>query len=119
MRLIVLDKCVDFRDICLNLSREIPPEAIRGGILDFFRCNFRPEVDNYVISGTAVDNAGLDVPVELGNSRSNGSRDIREADFVSDERTYPIRQKRLRSVSPNMAEKCRGRRLWVAVLQDV
>ena len=28
VRLIVLDGCVKFRDLCLNHSREIPPEAV-------------------------------------------------------------------------------------------
>ena len=47
----------------------------------------RPEVDNDVISGVAVDNVGMDVLIKLGNSRSNGLRDIPGADFVSNERT--------------------------------
>ena len=32
----VLDKCVKFHDPCLNHSREIPPEAVGGGIFDSF-----------------------------------------------------------------------------------
>ena len=47
----------------------------------------RPEIDNYVISGQVVDNVGLDVPIKFGDSKSNGFRDIRGADFVSNERT--------------------------------
>ena len=47
----------------------------------------RPEIDNDVISGVAVNNAGVDVPIKFGDSRSNGFPDIRGADFVSNERT--------------------------------
>ena len=59
----------------------------------------KPEVDNDVISSVAVDNAGMDVPIKLGDSRSNGFRDIRGADFVWNERTnigktYPKSEKR-------------------------
>ena len=35
----------------------------------------------------AVGNVGVDVHVQLDGSRSNGFRDIREVDFVSNERT--------------------------------
>ena len=35
----------------------------------------------------AVDNVGMDVPIKLGASSSNGFRDIRGADLVSNERT--------------------------------
>ena len=60
----VLDKCVKFRDLSLNHSREIPREAVGGGIFDsFFRYNFRPEVDNDAIFSVAVDNIGVDVHV--------------------------------------------------------
>ena len=49
---------------------------------------YRPEVDNDIISGVAVDNAGRDVPIKLGDSRSNIFRDIRGGgDFVSNKRT--------------------------------
>ena len=41
-----------------------------------------------VISGVAADYVGMDVHVKFGDSRSNGSRDIRGADFESNERTY-------------------------------
>ena len=47
----------------------------------------RPEVDNGVISGMAVDNVGMDVPIKFGDSRPSGFRDIRGADFVSTKRT--------------------------------
>ena len=53
----------------------------------FFPYNFRPEADSDVISGMAVDNVGMDVPIKFGDSSSNGFRDIRGADFVSNERT--------------------------------
>ena len=36
--------CVKFHD-----SRNIPSEAAGGGIFDYFRDNFRPEVDTDVI----------------------------------------------------------------------
>ena len=47
----------------------------------------------------AVDNVGMDVPIKFDDSRSNGFRDIRGADFVSNERTnigkaYPNSMKR-------------------------
>ena len=40
-----------------------------------------------VISSAFVGQVGVDVHVKFGDSRSNGSRDIRAADFVSNERT--------------------------------
>ena len=47
-----------------NRSREIPPEAVGGGSFDScFRHNLRPDVDNDVLSGMAVDNFGMDVRV--------------------------------------------------------
>ena len=74
-----------FLGTSLNRSREISSEVVGGDIVGRrFRYNFRPEVDSDVVSGAAVDNVG---PVKLGDSRSNGFRDIRGADFVSNERT--------------------------------
>ena len=35
-RPIVLDKCVKFDDLSLNRSQEILPEAVGGGIFEFF-----------------------------------------------------------------------------------
>ena len=65
-----------------------------------FPYNFRLEVDNDVISGTAVDNVGMEVAIKFGDSRSNCFRDIRGVGFVSNERTlaqaYPNSTKRLR-----------------------
>ena len=69
-----------------------------------FRYNFRSEVDNDVLSGVAVDNVGMDVRLKLGDSRSNGFRDIGGTDLVSNERTrrsLPQRgAERLSGVSP-------------------
>ena len=51
-------------------------------------CDLLPiESDNDVISGVAVENVGMDVPIKFGDSRSNGFRNIQGADFVSNERT--------------------------------
>ena len=48
------------------------------GIFDvFLRGNFRLEVDSDVISGVVIDLAGVKTLVELGDSRSNRSRDMR------------------------------------------
>ena len=52
----------------------------------FFRYNRRPEVDNVVISSVAIDYVSMDIRVKSGDSRSNGSGDIRGAAFVSYER---------------------------------
>ena len=82
-----LNKRLKFNDPSLNRFREIPPESVGGGIFDCFPYNFRPEVHNDVISGMAVNNVGVDVPIKFGGSRSNGFRNIRGADFVSNERT--------------------------------
>ena len=51
----------------------------------FFPYNFRPEEDNDVMSSVAVDSVGMDVYIKYGDSRSSGFRDIRGADFVSNE----------------------------------
>ena len=46
----------DFRDPCMHNSREIPPEAVGGGIIDScFPDNFRPEAGGDVISGVVVE----------------------------------------------------------------
>ena len=65
----------------------------------FFHYNFRSEVDSDDISSVAADHVGVNVHVQFGDSRSNGSRDIRGTDFVLNERAnmtegYHIRQKR-------------------------
>ena len=86
---VVSDKPVKFGYLCLNRSRQIPPEAVGSGILKFFRENFQPEVATDVISSAAVESVSVDVRVKLGDSRSNGSPDISGADCVSNERTLP------------------------------
>ena len=76
---VVPNNHVKFGDPRLNRSREMPPEAVGGGIFDgFFRCSFRPEVVNDIISVANVVQVGMDVPVKLGDSGSNGSRDIQQ-----------------------------------------
>ena len=61
---VVLDKCVKFHDPSLKRSQEILTEAVGGWNFDcFFTYNFRPEADNDVILGVAVDNVGMDVCV--------------------------------------------------------
>ena len=67
-------------------SRPKADSDVGGGIFGgCFRYNFRREVDNDVISGVVVDYVRIDISVKFGNSRSNGFRDIRGADFVSSE----------------------------------
>ena len=63
--------------------REIPPQAVGGGIFDRFSNvdNFRLEVVSAVKSTTV-----LDFRVNLGDSRSNRSGVIRLVHFVTDER---------------------------------
>ena len=58
-----------------------------------FRYNFRPEVGDDVISGLVVEHFGMDVTVKFGDSRSNGSRDIRGAGFVSNEHDRSLSDK--------------------------
>ena len=100
MSRIVLEKSVKCRDRCLNHSREIPPQAVGSGIFDSFSLYFRPEVDNDVISSVTVDYVGLDVRVKFGDSRSNGSRNIRGADFASSELTNMIEAYLIRAKLP-------------------
>ena len=83
----------------ITLSKTLNPFRIRWTVIDKWRPendpNFsrlcaiccRTEVDNDVISGVVVDNVGIDFHIKLGDSRSNGFRDIRGADFVSNERS--------------------------------
>ena len=108
----VLDKCLKCRDPSFNRSREIPPEAIGNGIFDsFFRYNSRPEENNDVVSGVAVDNVGMDADVKFCDSRSNGFVYIREADFRV-ERTWrsisQYRAKHLVAFRPKMNTKVPG-----------
>ena len=46
----------------------------------------RPEAASDVIYGASVVLVGADVPIEFSNSMLNGSRDIRVAVFVTNER---------------------------------
>ena len=86
MRPVVFDDNLKFRDPSLNRSREIPLEVVGGGIFDSCFCyNFRPDIGNDVLSSVAVDYVRMDVPAKIGDSKSNGFQDIREADFVSNE----------------------------------
>ena len=86
MGLLVFDNNVKFDDPSLNCSRVIQPESVVGGIFDyFFPYNFRPDVANDDISGMTVDNVGMDVALKFGDSRSDDFRDIRGANFVSNE----------------------------------
>ena len=98
-----LDKLVKLRDPCLNFSREIPPEAVGGGIFDSFHDNFRPEVVSDVISGGAVEHVGVDVHVEYVDDSGQSVLEIFDGLIVC--RTnmtvaYHMRQKRLTCVSP-------------------
>ena len=99
---VLLHKDVKFHGPSFNCSREIQAEAVRGGIFDCFPYNFRLEVYNDVVSRTAIDNVGGDVLVKFGDSMSNSFRDIRGADFVSNEhdREYPNSAGRLSGISP-------------------
>ena len=56
---------IERNDTSLNRSPEIPPEAVplEAVFSTGFHYNFRPEVNNDVISGIAVDNVGVDVSV--------------------------------------------------------
>ena len=82
---LVLDKLAKFHDPSMNCSPEIPSKLSEVAFSTVFPYKFRPEVDNDVISGTAVDNVGMDVPIKYRDSRSNGFRDIRVADFAPNE----------------------------------
>ena len=59
-------------------------------MVNLFRHNFRPEVDNDVISVRLWTTSVWMSFVTFGDSRSNGSVDIRGAGFVSNERTNMI-----------------------------
>ena len=72
MRPIVAEKIVKFRDPRLNHSREFPPEAVGGGIFDILFA-----IGHHI--RCVVDYVGTDVRAKFGDSRSNGSQDIRWA----------------------------------------
>ena len=84
-------------DIALDNADKAVGCGIFGHFSNFDKC--RPEVAGEVVSGTALDYVGLDVPVKCGDSKSNGSRDIRRAWLISCRPTIEdnhIRAKRLR-----------------------
>ena len=74
-------------DPYLNRYRDIPPNGAGGGIFASFRYSFRQDADSYVISDVAIEYVDVDVRLKYGDQRSNDSRDIRGADFVSNDRT--------------------------------
>ena len=76
-----------WRSLLASFSRNSARSRRKQYFPQFFPYNFRLEVDNDVISGLVVEHVGMDVHEKVGDSRSNGSRDIRGADFVSNERT--------------------------------
>ena len=55
MRPIVPNKHVKFGGPHSNHSRQIPPEAVAGGIFNILGDYFRPDVNSDVISGVAVE----------------------------------------------------------------
>ena len=73
MRLIIPDKSVKLDDPRLNLSGEIQPKAVVGGIFDFFRDHFRPEETSDVVFSLTIMWVGMDVSVKFGDSRSSRS----------------------------------------------
>ena len=96
-----------------------PSEAVFSTVCPY---NFRTEVDIDVISGMDVENVGMDVCLKFDDSRSNGLRDTRGADFFSNERTwrslsYPNSVKCLLGVSPKNCRKYRLRRLQVDFIE--
>ena len=57
-------------------------------MVGFLFCNnIRLEIVSDVVSGVAVVSVGMDVHVKFCDFRSNGSRDIRGANCVSNEQT--------------------------------
>ena len=71
VKLAVLGECVKIRDSCLNRYPDIRREAVGGGSFDRF-VNFdncQPEVASDVISGTAIQNVGMDILANFGDSK--------------------------------------------------
>ena len=79
-----------FGDPRLNLSQDIPPEAVRGFIVGPFRT-----LISSVISTVVVDWMGVKVPVKYGDSRSNHSRDMRLPHFVTNDDNDDVSQRTL------------------------
>ena len=73
--------------LALVVLEKFHPKPSQAAFSTVFPYDFLPEVENDVISGMAVDNVGMYVPIKFGDSRSNGFRDIRGAYFVSNEQT--------------------------------
>ena len=71
---LVLDKRVKFHDPGLNHSKKFHPKLSEAVYSTVFPYNFRLEVENDVTSGMAVHSVGMDVPIEFGDSCSNGFR---------------------------------------------
>ena len=83
---VVRNKYVKFHDTSLNDSREIPPEAVGGGIFDGFPNTSDRKL--MMTSNPMCRQCGSGCLREIwGFYRSNGFQDIRGADFVSNERT--------------------------------
>ena len=80
------DNRVKFGDPRSHRSREIPHEVVGDGIFDAIQL---PTGSSYeVICGENVAQAGMDVPVKVGDSSSHGSRAIQQ------------RSRRMRHVRP-------------------
>ena len=54
-----------------TVLEKFQPKSAEAVFSTVFTYNFRPEVDNDVISGTAVDNVGMEVRKKFGDSRPN------------------------------------------------
>ena len=98
----------NFMILAWTLLEKFHPKSSEAVFSTVFPYNFWPEVDNDIISGTAVDNVGMYVHIQFGDSRSNGLGDIRGADSVSNERTLvkpiPI-ARNAQGVSPKKRSK--------------
>ena len=58
--------------LALTVLEKFHPQPLEAVLSTVFSYNFRPEVDNDVISGVTVDNVGMDVRAKFGDSRSTG-----------------------------------------------
>ena len=68
---IVLHTCVKFHDHTLHYAilEKFHPKPSEAVFLTVSPYNFRPDVDNDVISGLAIDNVGVNVCVKFGDLR--------------------------------------------------
>ena len=74
---LVPDNHVKFVDLHLQTVLEkFHLKASEAAFRRFLHSSFQPEVDNNDMSGANVVRVGVDVPVKLGDSSSNDSRDI-------------------------------------------